>query len=127
MSPSLRALLTGAIDYAGMFPPAKLPLEEAFRNYLNYRESPDAWMLGRFICPVGMLGELDLLIEETPKIPALAISCLGKGGATRDEFAENLLSDLLAIQSFNRHVHKEAVVDAFEVKLPNEFMASKGK
>jgi len=127
MPPSLRALLAGAIDYAGMFPPAKLPLEEAFRNYLSYRESRDAWMLGRFICPVGKLGELDCLIQDTSKISPLAISCIGTGGATRGEFGNNLLSDLLAIQSFNRQVHKEAIVDAFEVKLPNEFMASKGR
>jgi hypothetical protein len=126
MSASLRALLAGAIDYAGMFPPAKLPLEEAFRNYLNYRESADAWMLGRFICPVAKLSELHHQIEGAPTIPAMAVSCIGTGGDTRDGFAENLLDDLLTIQAFNRHVHKEVMVDAFEVKLPNHFLASMG-
>src|SRR5262245_43732505 len=69
MSASLRALLTGAIDYAGMFPPAKLPLEEAFRNYLQYRESPDAWMLGRFICPAVNINLRNLLRENESIAP----------------------------------------------------------
>ena len=30
--PSVRAFLAGIIDYAGLFPPAKLPLEKAIRN-----------------------------------------------------------------------------------------------
>ena len=37
MSPSLRALLTGIVDYAGLFPPAQLSLDEAIRNYARYR------------------------------------------------------------------------------------------
>jgi hypothetical protein len=64
MSASLRVLLAGAIDYAGMFPPAKLPLQEAFRNYQRYRESPDAWMLGRFICPAAIIDLRNLLREK---------------------------------------------------------------
>ena len=46
---SLRALLTGVIDYAGLFPPAKLPMDQALSNYLRYRDGPDAWMLGNFV------------------------------------------------------------------------------
>jgi hypothetical protein len=41
------------IDYAGVFPPAALPLEQALANYERYRASPEAWMLGRFVLPVG--------------------------------------------------------------------------
>ena len=46
MNASLRALLTGVVDYAGLFPPARLPLDEAIRNYARYRQGSDAWMLG---------------------------------------------------------------------------------
>jgi len=53
-----RALLTGAIDYAGLFPPAALSLEQAKANYRRYRASPDAWALGRFVVPVAQLPEL---------------------------------------------------------------------
>ncbi|MFN2564756.1 MAG: hypothetical protein ABR499_07070 [Gemmatimonadaceae bacterium] len=53
-----RSLLAGAIDYAGLFPPASLPMREAVRNYAAYRVSPDAWALGHFVVPIGRLAEL---------------------------------------------------------------------
>ena len=52
---SLRALLTGVIDYAGLFPPAALPMADAVRNYDAYRNGEHAWMLGRFVVPVPSL------------------------------------------------------------------------
>lgn len=55
---SLRALLAGCVDYAGLFPPAKLPLEEAVAEYACVRSSPCRWMLGRFVAPAAHLSEL---------------------------------------------------------------------
>jgi hypothetical protein len=56
---SLRVLLTRIIDYAGLFPPARLGMEEAVRNYAAYMAGPYAWMLGRFVVPAGRLDEFD--------------------------------------------------------------------
>ena len=58
MSNALRALLTGIVDYAGLFPPAALDLPTAVRNYQSYRSSDDRWMLGRFVVGVAKLPEL---------------------------------------------------------------------
>ncbi len=58
-SPTLRALLTGLIDYAGLFPPAQLAMVPAVRNYAGYREDENAWALGRFIVPSARLDEFD--------------------------------------------------------------------
>jgi hypothetical protein len=55
MSPALRSLLTGLIDYAGLFPPAGLAMDAAVRNYDSYRNGEFAWMLGRFIVPAARL------------------------------------------------------------------------
>jgi len=55
---SQRALLQGAIDYAGLFPPASLGMADAARNYLEYALGTDAWALGRFVVPVTRLDEL---------------------------------------------------------------------
>ena len=49
---SVKTLLTGAIDYAGLFPPSQLSMEEAVMNFAKYRRSEESWMLGRFIVPV---------------------------------------------------------------------------
>ncbi len=52
---SLRALLDAAVDYAGLFPPAALPMAVAIRNYERYQESELAWILGRFVVPAAKL------------------------------------------------------------------------
>jgi hypothetical protein len=54
---AVRALLAGAIDYAGLFPPAGLDMREAVSNYAEYQASPDRWALGRFIVPARRLDE----------------------------------------------------------------------
>jgi hypothetical protein len=71
---SLRALLTGLIDYAGLYPPASLPLPIVLERYRCFRASPEAWMLHRLVLPVAKLGEAALdpgwrvtvLAEEDP-------------------------------------------------------------
>lgn len=50
----LRTLLIHAVDYAGLFPPAKLDMETAVRNYASYQEGEHSWALGRFIVPVSL-------------------------------------------------------------------------
>ena len=54
----LRLLLADAIDYAGLFPPAQLDMSGAVAEYASYLQSPERWALGRFVVPVGRLGEL---------------------------------------------------------------------
>jgi hypothetical protein len=55
---SAKALFSGLIDYAGLFPPAALPMADAVRNYDAYRRGELAWMLGKFIVPVAKMGEV---------------------------------------------------------------------
>lgn len=64
---ALRALLTGLIDYAGMFPPAKLSLEDAARKFVSYAHGPHAWMLGKFIVPAERVEELRGCLAENSK------------------------------------------------------------
>jgi hypothetical protein len=45
VAPALKALLESFIDYAGVFPPAKLPVDEAVANYSDYRIGEYSWML----------------------------------------------------------------------------------
>ena len=55
---SVRALLASIIDYAGVYPPAQLPLAEAVANYARYREGEYAWMLGKFVAPAAARAEV---------------------------------------------------------------------
>ena len=55
---SLRALLANLIDYAGLYPPAALPLPAVIENYQCYLTSKDAWILNRLVLPAAQLDEL---------------------------------------------------------------------
>jgi hypothetical protein len=55
----VRTALNAFIDYAGLFPPAKLALLPALEEYARERQSDHAWMLGRFIVPASQLEALD--------------------------------------------------------------------
>jgi hypothetical protein len=54
-----RALFSGLIDHAPLFPPASLPLEEALEDHRRALASPHSWMVARFVCPASRLAELD--------------------------------------------------------------------
>ena len=58
MRAAVRALLEGLVDYAGLFPPASLPMSDAVAACAAHRQSPAAWMLNRFVVPAGRLEEL---------------------------------------------------------------------
>jgi hypothetical protein len=119
MVPSLQAMLTGLIDYAGLFPPAQLPLADALANYARYRSGPRAWMLGRFVCPAARLAELpppdDDLFQHGPP---WVFSALGRGGGTSSDFLDNLRLDLEAIDVCRDRQEGRVVVDVLELKLP---------
>jgi hypothetical protein len=62
--PAARAAFEGLIDYAGLYPPAGLPLDTVVRNYATYRSGAHSWVLGRLIVPVESLGDLETLARE---------------------------------------------------------------
>lgn len=69
--PWVDALFRELIDYAGLFPPAALPLGEALANYLTYRAGPDRWILGRFVLTTAHLAALpgDIVARISPDAP----------------------------------------------------------
>ncbi len=55
---SLHVLLENLIDYAGLFPPAALSMQDAVRNYARYRDGEYAWALGKFVVPQARVKEV---------------------------------------------------------------------
>lgn len=108
---SLKPFLSQIIDYAGLYPPASLPLEEAFANFVKYQTEAEAWMLSRFIVPAKRLVELPNFEGN------LSFSLLGRGGKDADDFLENLNLDLADIHAF-QETHKSAVLNMVETALP---------
>ena len=121
MPTTSRALLAEIIDYAGLFPPAKLPMNEAFRRFLGHLAGDDGWLLARFVCPASRLDELAPLLETTDLAQTpLRIAVLGAGGDDPPSFAEALENDLELLRNFNAQLEGKAATDVFEVKLPGQ-------
>jgi hypothetical protein len=119
MNPCAKSLLDGIIDYAGLFPPAKLAMNEAFARFVAHRSSDDGWMLARFVCPAARLEELEPLIENAePSQPSITVSVLGSGGEDLESFLESVNQDERVLAGFSDRLGDKVVVDAFEVRLP---------
>lgn len=95
---SVRALTTGLIDYAGLFPPSKVSMAEAVRNFASYRESNDSWMLARLVVPTARLDEFEdeargLLPSEAGAEPWRISALLpAAGDPSLDGAAERLIA-----------------------------------
>lgn len=106
-------LLTGLIDYAGLFPPAGLTMTSAVSNYATYRAGEDSWALARFIITASRLEEFEnemreILPDLTEERPwRLSALC----GPVLDQ-------DLADVQAFNAR-HKTIHIDSVEIKVTN--------
>jgi hypothetical protein len=129
-------LVAGLVDYAGLFPPAGRSMVEAVEEYAAHLESPDAWMLGRFVVPTGRLDELasaaggrvvparmpwrvSALVGDRPDVDAAAIHAftLEHGGVLRVDAVEAKADSLQRIEAVCRAMR--AGLDTF-VELPLE-------
>ncbi len=114
---ALSSLIQNTVDYAGLFPPAGLPMEEVIKNYATYIQSADRQMLGRLIIPAAKLSTLELPTDINPawRISALIPPCDGDDTTA-------LSGGFELIQQFNQAQTDGAnlaLVDAIEVKTPS--------
>ena len=121
MTPSLQAFMEGLIDYAGLFPPARLELDTAIRNYAKYKGEDDAWMLGRFIIPVGRLAELDAYARLFAEGRPFRFSVLGHAALRMDVF-EAAQATMADAREFEICHNGRTVADRFEIKLQPQYL-----
>ena len=120
---ALTVLTDRIVDYAGLFPPAGLPMPAVVANYAAYRESADSGMLARLIIPASRLAEFEQeaagLLPTVEAVPPWRISgLLPPVDAPGDAFK----FAVSGIEQFNeRHRNcrdGHAVVDVIEVSAP---------
>ncbi|KON83544.1 hypothetical protein AF332_27760 [Sporosarcina globispora] len=101
--------MTQLIDYAGLFPPASLPLSKAISNYHTYMNGSDSWMLGPFVIPATRLNELDPYKAHFTEQYPLRLSIILK--------PEEMDLDLEAINLFLETYKTAGTVEAIEIPL----------
>ena len=57
-----KVLFSSIVDYAGLFPPAKLDLQQVMVNYNRYRMAYQSWMLGNLVLPISRWEEFESLL-----------------------------------------------------------------
>lgn len=110
----LHTLLHEFVDYAGLFPPAALPLSDVVANYAAYRNSSARWMLARLIVPRRQLEDFaNETIPYRSEIDPWPISCLIPP-PDADGFGFD--ADWSAIAAFNQQAASWARIDSVETK-----------
>ncbi|MDQ6860967.1 MAG: hypothetical protein M3032_07415 [Verrucomicrobiota bacterium] len=113
---SLRALLAGSIDYAGLFPPASLALEPSVANYAGYVRSVDEWMLGAFILPTGKFAEVATSLAQFDVEHRFRISALGAKTDTPEQFISAIETTAQSIREFE--VQFGAIASVSQIEMP---------
>ncbi len=119
MVASLRSLLEGVFDYAGLFPPAKLDMSVALDKYIRHIQGKEEWIVSRFVCPAASLAELANVIDRRESTPEFPVTVIGHASTNYDEWLEALEQDAETMTSFMESVGDAASLEAFEVRLPS--------
>jgi hypothetical protein len=104
---SLRILLSDAVDYAGLFPPASLEMAAVAQNFARYLNGEFGWMLGRLVVPAERLLELEKLLKPNRARGWRVTALLGR----------SFKDDLKSIVQFHLKAGERAHVDAVEFKI----------
>jgi hypothetical protein len=103
-----RFLLAGLVDYAGLFPPAALPMADVVQRYDEYRRGAHAWALGKFVVPVARLADFE----------GVARPRFGHGDAWEVAViaGPDFGADVRVIAEFAARIAPRAAIAAVEVK-----------
>jgi len=119
MSRALHALMTGLVDYAGLFPPAGLDMTTAVDNYARYRTQAESWMLGRFIVPAGRLDTAAAACAEyLSSGDCWGFSVLLGSRENPAESLDLIPGDGRAVAAFESELESRARVEVLETALP---------
>jgi len=110
-----RVAFSELIDYAGVFPPASLGMNEAVRRFVAHRTAPQGWMLGRIVVAAPRLDDFERSTAEV-----LGRSHQAEPWRVAVVASQSLAEVVNRIQDFNRRhgarVGTGVVIDALEVK-----------
>lgn len=119
---AIKNLVSEIVDYAGLFPPAKLPLGEVIENYEQYLSGEFAWMLSRLVLPVAKTADLETNETFVASKHQWKISALIPPVSDADAFD----AAIKTIVDFNqRHAGTgKAIIDNVEVRTPTVELVS---
>lgn len=115
---SVKTLLNGLFDYAGLFPPASLPFKDAIVEYLAHRQEADDWMLGPFVMTSGHWEELVACSEGLSADSPLPIQLLPPPAREMADIESVLSQALDQAAAYLERFEGRVTLAGFEWKLP---------
>jgi hypothetical protein len=112
------AAFGGLIDYAGLFPPASLPVADAVGEYRDLRTSLHRWVGGRFLCRASDLEEIAAVAVrgfergESPWEIGMIVDMSPGAAASLGQAFQRELSPIMSITAVEARLSGPAVTDA---------------
>jgi hypothetical protein len=117
MEPALETLLDGAIDYAGLFPPAKLGMKDAVREFLRHLNGPESLLVNRFACTATRLRELGDVIHELDPDEEFGVTVIGSG-------VPSLAENIEQMRTFSQRFGENFEIEGYEVRSTEDVAGS---
>ncbi len=120
MKKSVIEFHSNLIDYAGLFPPAKQNMHDAWRDFCAYKDSDHSWMLSNFICPASRLDELNKYFSNsTFNDRAFPLSILGSRSDNVETIKSKLNADIDLVRQFiSSNINDTIEINIFETHFP---------
>ena len=119
MTPTLRAFLDGLIDYAGLFPPARLEMPEAVRIFSGLADDPFGFAVARFICPAARLEDLRVHASCAGGNPPWRISLIPRPAGDAVTLVGSMAEDIARAVALESATGGAFRLEAVEVRLPD--------
>ena len=126
---SVKALLSRSLDYAGLFPPAQLPLSGAIEEFCKVRNDPNEWLMVRFVLPASRISEFiqegrAALAEAAQSKTPWHISGLIRSAPSITEALDKLRAEAGLLRGLMDSHPGAIVLDSVELPLPDEVTSS---
>lgn len=113
MSPAISRLLGKSIDYAGLFPPASLPLSETLEMFKRYLSGRDSWIISSIVLPIDRLTEATGCLGDTQ----FRLTAIPRRTEDTNLWLDRLQEDCRHLRSFLA-AHPQVDIQALEILLP---------
>ncbi len=125
---SLNIFMQGLLDYAGLFPPATLSLENSLKNFAEYNHHNQKDWLGKFILPINKIDDTILLLNNQNIFSTLKnkaqLSIILSNSKTLSEYKNCAQNDLLSIKKLINQFGNTIDLQSFEILPPNDIFNS---
>jgi hypothetical protein len=111
-SPAIARLLSKSIDYAGLFPPASLPLSETIEMFKRYLQGRESWIINSIVLPIDQLTEAAASFDDTP----FRLTAISRKTEDSRQWLGRLEEDCDHLRSFLA-AHPQVAIQALEIPL----------